>query len=116
MCCAFIFISIMTMVSNFSVIFIVCKRFCKYFLFYLGVILVIILLTVTFFSFQSKIYFFYVFLKNNKYLLHNIYYAYFLYDQMPKLVTLNIHKEYVAVFAVYDFSGLFIQLSIFIFF
>ena len=63
----------------------------------LDVILVFVLLMATFFFF-SKLYFLRVFLKIQKKIFSTIQTVYFLYDQLPKLLTLNIDKEYAFLF------------------
>ena len=65
-------------------------------------ILIFLLLTVTYFPFQIN-YIFRVSLKNSENFFNTIFsaiikYAYFLYDQMPKLLPLNISKEYAHLF------------------
>ena len=66
-------------------------------LFHLDANLVFLLLTVTFFSFQNQLYFLRVLLKIPNFFLYNLFryvkYACFLYDEMPKLLALNILKE-----------------------
>ena len=108
MCCASIFTCIMTMISDVSIIFIFSKPFLGFKLFFLfcnynillrlDVILVLLLLTVTFFYFQNQLYFLRVLLEKYKTFsysfFHDIKYAYFLYDQIGKLLILNICKEY----------------------
>ena len=66
-------------------------------LLHLDVILVILLLKVTFFSFQNQLCFlcFSKTFSNN--LSRNIKCVCFLCDQMPKWLLLNIHKEYAHV-------------------
>ena len=60
------------------------------------------LLTVTFFSFQNQLYFLRVLLKKHKTFSYNLFhiikYVYLLFDQTPKLLALNIHKEYIHLF------------------
>ena len=101
MCCASIFTCVMAMSSNFPVIYTFRELLPhKYkILLHLDVILVLLLLTVTFFSFQNQLYFFFACslkeLQNfSCNIFHGIKYVCFLRDQMPKLLTLNIHKEY----------------------
>ena len=108
MCCASIFTCKMTMVPNFLIIFIISKLFlsfffCKYnILLRLDVILVLLLLTVAFFSFQNRLYFSRTLLKIRKTFSHNLFlnikYVCFLYNQMSKLLALNIRIEYVHLF------------------
>ena len=102
MCCASIFTCVMKMISVFLIILIVSKLFlgfffCKYsMLLRLDVILILLLLTVTFVSLQNQLYFLRVLLKKYKAfsynLFHDIKYPCFLYDQIHKLLTLNIYK------------------------
>ena len=66
------------------------------------VILVLLFLTVAFFSFQNQLYFLRVLLSIHRAFSYNIFhdidYVCFLRDKMPKLLTLNIHKEYAYLF------------------
>ena len=70
------------------------------------------------FSFQSQSYILRVLLKIHKTfsynLPHDIKYACFPYDQMTKLLTLNIRKQYAHLFVAEDFSGLLAHPSIFL--
>ena len=103
MCGVSRFTCIMTMVSEFSLIFIFSKLFTIFFSKYnlilrLDIILFFILLVVTFFSFQNQLYFLRVLLKQHKTfsynLSHDIKYACLLYDQIPNMLTFNFRKEY----------------------
>ena len=108
MCCDSIFTCIMTMIFDFSIVFIFTKLFLGFvFLKYTILLrfdldLILLLLTVTFFSFQNHLYFLRVALKKYKTfsynLFNNIKHDCFLYDQITKLLTLNICKEYAHLF------------------
>ena len=71
---------------------------------HLDVILVLLLLMVTFFSFQNQLYFLCVHLKIHKTFWCNIFcnikYVCFLCDPMPKSLILNIRKEQAHLFLV----------------
>ena len=107
MCCASVFTGMVAMVSNFMVVFIFSKLFYEFFFYrcnilvYFDVILVFFLLTLTNF-FQNQLCFLHDLLKIHKTFSCNFFrdtnYVYFLYDQMPKLLTLNIRKEYIFLF------------------
>ena len=113
MSCASNFASIMVMISNFSIIFTFCNFFYESFsckckiLFHLDVILVLFLLTVTFY-FSKSIIFFACSVKDSQIFLyslpHDIKYACLLYDQMSKLLTLNICKENIVLFLLLKIS------------
>ena len=106
MCCTSIFTSIMAMVHNFSITLsfpnFLWIFFCKCnVLLGLDVILALFLLTTTFF-FQNQLYFLRVFLKIYKIFSYNFFcdtnYAYFLYNQMPNQLALNICIECFSIF------------------
>ena len=106
-CCASIFTCATTMISDFSIIFILANFFRIFFskcniLLHLDMVLILLLLTVTFFSFQNQLHFLRVFLKKYKTfsynLLHNIKYVCFLCDQIPKLLTLNSTRNRLTYF------------------
>ena len=107
MYCAPTFTCLVEMISNFPIIYTFRKLFkdpsttnITYFciLLHLDVILVLLLLSVTFCSFLHQLYFSCVLLKIHKTfsysLFHDLKYVFFLCDKIPKLLTLNIHKEY----------------------
>ena len=108
MCRASIFSCIGTMISNFSIIYTFREFFLRFIfhkcnnILHPDVTLVLLLLTVTFFLFQNKLYFLRALLKIHKTFLyslfHHIKYVCFLCDQMPKFFTLNIRKEYATQF------------------
>ena len=108
MCCTSIFFCIMTMISNFPIIYTIGEPFLRFFfhncniLLNLDVILVLLLLVVIFFSFRGQFYFLHVLLKIRKTfsysIFHEIKYVCFLCDQMPKILTLNIYRKYAHLF------------------
>ena len=109
MCCPSMFTCTMAMISSFLIIsafrgiFFLRFFFHKYnILLPLDVISILLLLTVTFFSFQNHLYFLCVLLKKYKSfscnLFHDIKYVCFLCDQMSTLLTLNIHNKYALQF------------------
>ena len=109
MCCASLFTCIMTINSYFLIIFIFRKRFrfffCKYnILLHLDMIFVLFLLTAVFFFFSKSVIYLVCFLKKSQNffinLFHDIKYVCFLYDQIPKLLALNIYKEYAYIFSL----------------
>ena len=129
MCCDSIFTCIMTMIFDFSIIFIFTKLvlgfvFLKYnILLRFDLVLILLLLTVTFFSFQNHLYFLRVALKKYKTfsynLFNNIKHDCFLYDQITKLLTSVEIVQYLQricspIFVVEEFSGLFVHPSIFL--
>ena len=70
---------------------------------HLRVILILFLLTVTFFLFKINYIFSYSFKESQNLFIQYVFsygikYVYLLYDQIPKLLTLNICKEYVHLF------------------
>ena len=106
MCCTSIFTCIMAMVFNFSITYLwkvfLWNVFRKYdILWYLRVISTLYLLTVIYF-FQNQLFFLSVLWKIYKifswYLFEGIKYVYLLWRQIPKLLILNIHKEYANLF------------------
>ena len=121
--CASIFPCVMTIIFIFSMIYIFSKLFGNIFreyniLFHLHVILLLHLLTVSFFPFQKQLYFWRVFLKKHKTfsydLFHDIKYVYFLYDQIPQIVDMECPQGIcLPIFVVKEFSGLFARPSIF---
>ena len=101
--CTSIYTCIMTIISNFWITFIFLANFSRIFLLRIDMILILLLLTITCFSFQNQLYIVLrVLLKNHKTfsysLFHDIKYACFLYDKIAKFLTLNIHKEYSHLF------------------
>ena len=98
------------MISNFLIVFI-SKEFSKEFysvnitFLHLRVVLILFLLTVTFFSFQNQLYFLRVLLKILKTFSCNLFcdikYVCLLCDQIPKLLTLNNRMEYVHLFLLF---------------
>ena len=71
-------------------------------LLHLDVTLVLLLLTITFFSFQNQLYLLRALLKILKTFKYNLFYdikyVCFLYDQMNKFLPLNIRKVYAHLF------------------
>ena len=108
MWCISIFPSVMAMLSNFPIIYTFREFFLRFFfhkyniLLRLDVILILLLLTVAFFLFKINYIFLRVLLKKYKTFSYNLFHdikcACFPYDEIPKLLTLNIHKEYVHLF------------------
>ena len=108
MCCVSIFSCIMTIISNSPIIYTFREHFLWFFfykcniLLHLDVILILVLLTIKFFSFQNQLHFLRVLLKIHKRFSYNLFcnikYVCFLCHQMLKFLTLNICKEYVHIF------------------
>ena len=127
MCCTCIFTCIMTMISNFPIICTVREFFLKFFfhkcniVLHLDVILILLLLTVTSLSFQNQLYFQRALIEAQNFFIQSFpryKYVCFLCDQMPKLLTLNIRKEYAHLFLLlkifldYLYINIFLQLKI----
>ena len=80
---------------------------------------VFLLLMITFYSFQNQLYFLRILINKYKSFsfnpFHNIKYACFLYDQIPKLLDMEyLQGRCSPIFAVEDFSRLFVHHSIFL--
>ena len=120
MCCASMFLCIMTMISEFSIIYIFSIFKCNVLL-HLDMILILFLLTGTFFSFQNQLYFPHIHLKKYKTFSNNIQsfprYKVCLFSILSKAQVVDIkYPQGICspIFVVEECSGLFAHPSIFL--